>query len=61
MDRYQYMGIAINYFTEEMRNNSDITSIEEHGYVHVEIRKGIYGLKNAVIIVFKQLVKILPP
>ena len=57
MERYQYMLISSKYFTEEIRNEYDIASFEENGYLQVKIRKGIYGLKETGIIAFKRLVK----
>ena len=55
------MRITIKYFREDIQNKYDITSIEEHYYVHIEIRKGMYGLKEAGIIALKLLVKNLFP
>jgi hypothetical protein len=39
----------------------DIQTIASHGYVYVEIRKGMYGLKEAGIIAFNRLVAKLAP
>ena len=39
----------------------DIASIASNGFVYVEIRKGMYGLKEAGIIAFNRLVKNLAP
>ena len=39
----------------------NIQDIQSNGFVYVEIRKGMYGLKEAGIIAFKRLVEKLAP
>ena len=56
------MHIHIKYFTAEFRNEYDIDElVDEDGYVYCEIRKGMYGLKEAGIVAYKNLVKNLAP
>ena len=49
MKKFQYMRIALKYFTKEKRDEYNIDAIANNGFVYVEIRKGMYGLKEAGI------------
>ena len=51
------MRIPLKYFTQEIRDEYNIIDIEEDGYVFIEIRNGMYGSKEASILVFNYLVK----
>ena len=55
------MRIPLKYFTEEIRNEYIIMETKENGYVYIEIRKGMYVLKEAGILVFNFIVKNLAP
>ena len=61
MENFQYMNIPTRFFTDEIREEYDITNLAPNGIVRVEIHKGIYGLKEAGIIDFKRLVKNVTP
>ena len=61
MKKYQYMRIPLKYFTQEIRDKYIITKIAQDGYVYIEIRKGMYGLKKAGILEFNYLVENLSP
>jgi hypothetical protein len=62
MDYYQYMKVKPSEIPQEVWDDTryDI-HIAEDGYVYLEIRRGMYGLKEAGVIAFKQLVKRLAP
>ena len=55
------MRIAQKYFTKEIRDEYNIDAIANNGFVYVEIRKGMYGLKEAGILAFNYVVKNLAP
>ena len=55
------MKIALKYFTPETFTEYDIHDIAHNGYVNREIRKGIYGLKEAGILVLNYIVNNLAP
>ena len=58
MARSEYMRIHSKYFTPEIKALYMIDSlIGSDGYVYVDINKGRYGLKQAAVIVYQQLVK----
>jgi len=62
MPYYQYMRIHRKYFTPEICTKYNIDRIcDVDGYVYVEIRKGMYGLKEAAILAHKQLIQNLSP
>jgi hypothetical protein len=63
MVNYQYMRVHRRYITPEIMEEYGLT--EEHfdskGYVYIEIRKGMYGLKEAAILAYDQLKAHLKP
>ena len=62
MDHYQYMRIHKKYFTPEICAEYPIESLcDTDGHIYVEIRKGMYGLKEAGILAYNQLVTNLKP
>ena len=51
------MKIHSKYFSDKFRSIYHLhNKIYQDGYVYCEIRKGMYGLKQAAIIAYKQLV-----
>ena len=56
MNRYQYMKIAQQYFTDEIRSEYDIDKLVHNGYLFVEIRKGMYGLNEFGITTFSRII-----
>ncbi len=62
MAYYQYMQVAPSVIPREVWKDPryDI-QVNADGYVYLEIRRGIYGLKEAAIIAFNQLVTKLAP
>jgi hypothetical protein len=62
MEEFEYMKIPLRWFPQEIIEQYDIMNIvEDDGFVYVEIRKGMYGLKQAARIAFDRLVKLLEP
>ena len=47
MSTFRYMRIPLKYITQEIVAEYGINSLASNGYVHVDICKGIYGLKEA--------------
>ena len=50
MFTFRYMIILLKYITPEIMAEYDINSFIPNEYVHVEIRKGMYGLKGLVLL-----------
>ena len=62
LPHFQYMRIHIINFTAEFRKKYNIDElVNSDGYVYCEIRKGMYGLKEAGVIAYQNLVKNLTP
>ena len=61
MATFRYMKTSLEFITAEIIAEYNINNIASDGYVYVEIRKGMYGLKEAGIIAYKRLVKNLAP
>jgi hypothetical protein len=60
---YQYMRIHRRYLTPEIIAEYTLTDqhFDSKGYLYVEIRKGMYGLKEAAILAYDQLKAHLAP
>ena len=60
---FQYMKIHRRYLTPEVIAEYDLTDahFDSKGYIYVEIRKGMYGLKEAAILAYDQLKAHLAP
>ena len=50
MDRYEYMRIHESLVPDEIMDQYDLHNKKHHGWVYMEIRKGMYGLKEAAIL-----------
>ena len=62
MANYQYMRINLKDISIEVVVEYYLLPIaESSGYVYVEIRKGIYGLKESGIIAYKRLIRNIQP
>ena len=62
MSEPKYMRIHSKYFFEDIRSEYDIDSkIAPDGYVYIRIQKGMYGLKQATVLAYNQLVRNLEP
>ena len=57
MHIYQYMRLHCRYITKESASEYNITDnfFDSKGYIYLEIRKVMYGLKEAAILAYKQL------
>jgi len=60
MSYYQYLRVHRSLIPDEVMDEYNFT-IESDGYVYFEVRRGMYGLKEAGIIAFQQLVAKLAP
>jgi hypothetical protein len=43
--RYEYMRILLSKFPEEILDKYNLKRLAIYGWVYIEIRKGMYGLK----------------
>jgi hypothetical protein len=63
MPIYQYMRVHCRYVPQEIINEYDLTNqhFSSKGFVYLEIRKCMYGLKEAAILAYDQLKAHLAP
>ncbi len=58
MQRYEYMKMHLSFFPDEIITQYDLHNIKDsHGWIHMEIRKGMPGLKQAGRIANDRLTK----
>jgi hypothetical protein len=58
----EYMRIKYKYFSAAIRKKYNLDAIvNEHGYVYIKIKKGMYGLKQAALLAYRHLVTQLAP
>jgi hypothetical protein len=48
--RFEYMKMLLSRFPEERVDKYNLGALPVDGYIHIEIRKGMYGLKQAVLL-----------
>ena len=57
MDEPEYMRLHSKYFFDDIKNKYDIASkIASDDYVYIKIIKGMYGLKQAAVLAYRQLI-----
>ena len=62
MDEFEYIKIPYRWIPEEIRKQYKLADlVEPDGTVYCEVRKGMYGLKQAARLAFDQLIKKLEP
>jgi hypothetical protein len=62
MERYEYIKIHYKMIPDEIKEQYKLADIvDPDGYVYCEVRKGMYGLKQAARLAFDNLVKKLAP
>jgi hypothetical protein len=58
---YEYMGMLLSIFLEEIVSKYNLNAPAVDGWVYIEIRKGMYGLKQAGLLANQILQKRLAP
>jgi len=63
MESFEYMKIPLRWFPQDVIDQYDImmSMVEPDGFIYVDIRKGMYGLKQAARIAFDCLVTLMKP
>ena len=59
MERPEYMKVPIRYLPKDIIKHYNLDDLVNNGYVYVKIVKGVYSLKKAAVLVYKQLSTIL--
>ena len=62
MSNLEFMKIRYKYITDNIREKYDLGSkLVQDGYIYIcQNKKGMHGLKHAVILAFDNLIKKLP-
>jgi hypothetical protein len=47
LPRFEYMNMLLSRFHEETIQKYNLNTLAVNGWVYIEIRKGMYGLKQA--------------
>jgi hypothetical protein len=50
LTRFEYMKMPLSRFPEEIIQKYNLNDLAVDGWVYIEIRKGMYGLKQAVLL-----------
>jgi hypothetical protein len=50
LPRFEYMKMLLSRFPEEIVNKYNLDAVAVDGWVYIDIRKGMYGLKQAVLL-----------
>jgi hypothetical protein len=61
LPRYEYMQMLLSRFPEEILKKYNLKALAVDGWVYIEIRKGMYGLKQAGLLANQLLQKRLAP
>jgi hypothetical protein len=61
LPRYEYMRLPLAIIPDEVIQQYSLTSLAVDGWVYLDIRKGMYGLKQAVLLANQLLQKRLEP
>jgi hypothetical protein len=61
LPRFAYMKILMSRFPEEIVQKYNLNALDVDGWVYIEIRKGMYGLKQAVLLANQLLQTCLAP
>jgi hypothetical protein len=61
LPRFEYMKMLLSRFPEEIIQKYNLNALAFDGWVYIEIRKGMYGLKQAVLLANQLLQTCLAP
>jgi hypothetical protein len=61
MPRFEYMKMLLSRFPEEIVQHYNLNALAVDGWVNIEIRKGMYGLKQAALLANQSLQTRLAP
>jgi hypothetical protein len=61
LPRYEYMRMLLSRFLQELVNKYNLKALSINGWVYIEIRKGMYRLKQSGLLATELLQKRLEP
>ena len=61
MPNPEYMKVAYKYFPQDIIDKYELNKKVHQGYIYIKILKGMYGLKQAAVLAYENLIKNLEP
>ena len=61
MDKPEYAKVHIKYIPQDIIEQYNLLDIIHNDYAYIKIKRGMYGLKQAALLAYQQLVKFLKP
>jgi hypothetical protein len=61
LPRFEYMRMLLSRFPDEIIQKYNLNALALNGWVYIEIRKGLYGLKQAGLLANQLLQTLLSP
>ena len=55
----EYMKVHLKYFPKNIIQQYALNELTHNGYIYIKIKKGMYGLKQASVLVYQNLTKLL--
>ena len=59
MSEPEYMKCNYRYFPTDIRKRYNLDSIVHNDFVYIKIKKGLFGLKQAALLAYKNLTALL--
>ena len=59
MDEPEYMKCAYRYFPSDIRKRYNLDALVHNGFIYIKIKKGLFGLKQAALLAYQQVSKLL--
>ena len=61
MPRPEFMKVPYKYFPQDIRSKYKLQNLVYNDYIYIKIKKGMYGLKQAAVLAYENLIKNLAP
>ena len=59
MRNSELVKVSITYFSKGIIENYNLNALVHNGYIYIKIKEGIYGLKQASVLAYQHLLKLL--
>ena len=59
MIKPEYMKVNLKYFPADIIQQYALNDLTHNGYIYIKIKKGMYSLKQASVLVYQNLTKLL--
>ena len=55
MEKPEYMKVQYKYFPPDIRKKYELDKLVHKDYIYIAIQKGMYGLKQAAVLAYRQV------